>query len=281
MLHTALLMLGVGIFAGIMGSILGIGGGMIVTPIVTLAMGLDIKYAIGASIIAVIATSSGSTIAFLKDDVLNLRVAMFLEIATTIGAIIGALLTGAFEPMILYILFGSLLVFSSWNMYRKMRSGQEVLQQVHADKWAEKFNLNSSYYDKNTKQQVDYQVENVPGGFLIMLGAGLASGMLGIGSGALKVMAMDGAMKMPLKPSSATSNLMMGVTAAASATVYFFNGSIRPDLAVPLALGILGGSTIGTRIMQILPSKIIRLIFIPILLYLGLQMILKGFGVTI
>ena len=281
MLHTALLMLGVGIFAGIMGSILGIGGGMIVTPIVTLAMGLDIKYAIGASIIAVIATSSGSTIAFLKDDVLNLRVAMFLEIATTIGAIIGALLTGAFEPMILYILFGSLLVFSSWNMYRKMRSGQEVLQQVHADKWAEKFNLNSSYYDKNTKQQVDYQVENVPGGFLIMLGAGLASGMLGIGSGAFKVMAMDGAMKMPLKPSSATSNLMMGVTAAASATVYFFNGSIRPDLAVPLALGILGGSTIGTRIMQILPSKLIRLSSIPILLYLGLQMILKGFGVTI
>lgn len=281
MLHTALLMLGVGIFAGIMGSILGIGGGMIVTPIVTLAMGLDIKYAIGASIIAVIATSSGSTIAFLKDDVLNLRVAMFLEIATTIGAIIGALLTGAFDPMILYILFGSLLVFSSWNMYRKMRSGQEALQQVTADKWAEKFNLNSSYYDKNTKQQVDYQVENVPGGFLIMLGAGLASGMLGIGSGAFKVMAMDGAMKMPLKPSSATSNLMMGVTAAASATVYFFNGSIRPDLAVPLALGILGGSTIGTRIMQVLPSKIIRLIFIPILLYLGLQMILKGFGVTI
>lgn len=281
MLHTALLMLGVGIFAGIMGSILGIGGGMIVTPIVTLAMGLDIKYAIGASIIAVIATSSGSTIAFLKDDVLNLRVAMFLEIATTIGAIIGALLTGAFDPMILYILFGSLLVFSSWNMYRKMRSGQEVLQHVTADKWAEKFNLNSSYYDKNTKQQVDYQVENVPGGFLIMLGAGLASGMLGIGSGAFKVMAMDGAMKMPLKPSSATSNLMMGVTAAASATVYFFNGSIRPDLAAPLALGILGGSTIGTRIMQVLPSKIIRLIFIPILLYLGLQMILKGFGVAI
>ena len=281
MLHTALLMLGVGIFAGIMGSILGIGGGMIVTPIVTLAMGLDIKYAIGASIIAVIATSSGSTIAFLKDDVLNLRVAMFLEIATTIGAIIGALLTGAFDPMILYILFGSLLVFSSWNMYRKMRSGQEVLQHVTADKWAEKFNLNSSYYDKNTKHQIDYQVENVPGGFLIMLGAGLASGMLGIGSGAFKVMAMDGAMKMPLKPSSATSNLMMGVTAAASATVYFFNGSIRPDLAVPLALGILGGSTIGTRIMQVLPSKIIRLIFIPILLYLGLQMILKGFGVAI
>lgn len=281
MLDTALLMLLVGVFAGIMGAILGIGGGMIVTPIVTLAMGLDIKYAIGASIVAVIATSSGSTIAFLKDDVLNLRVAMFLEIATTIGAIIGALLTGAFDPTILYVLFGSLLVFSSWNMYRKMRAGKEVLKRVHPDKWAEKLNLNSSYYDKNLKKQVDYQVENIPGGFLIMLGAGLASGMLGIGSGAFKVMAMDGAMKMPLKPSSATSNLMMGVTAAASATVYFFNGSIRPDIAVPLALGILVGSTFGSRIMQILPSKMIRIIFIPILLYLGLQMILKGFGVTI
>lgn len=281
MLDTALLMLLVGIFAGIMGAILGIGGGMIVTPIVTLAMGLDIKYAIGASIVAVIATSSGSTIAFLKDDVLNLRVAMFLEIATTIGAIIGALLTGAFDPTILYVLFGSLLVFSSWNMYRKMRAGKEVLKRVHPDKWAEKLNLNSSYYDKNLKKQVDYQVENIPGGFLIMLGAGLASGMLGIGSGAFKVMAMDGAMKMPLKPSSATSNLMMGVTAAASATVYFFNGSIRPDIAVPLALGILVGSTFGSRIMQILPSKAIRIIFIPILLYLGLQMMLKGFGVTI
>ncbi|KRL87222.1 hypothetical protein FC32_GL001841 [Ligilactobacillus apodemi DSM 16634 = JCM 16172] len=274
-------MLLVGVFAGTMGAILGIGGGMIVTPIVTLAMGLDIKYAIGASIIAVIATSSGSTIAFLKDDVLNLRVAMFLEIATTIGAIVGALLTGAFDPFILYILFGALLVFSSWNMYRKLHRGEEGLQKVTADKWAKKFKLNSSYYDKNLQKQIDYQVENVPQGFLIMLGAGLASGMLGIGSGAFKVMAMDGAMKMPLKPSSATSNLMMGVTAAASATVYFFNGSIRPDLAVPLALGILGGSALGSRIMQHLPSRIIRIIFIPILLYLGLQMILKGFGVAI
>lgn len=280
-MQTAILMFGVGIFAGVMGAILGIGGGMFVTPIVTLAMGLDIKYAIGASIVSVIATSSGSTIAFLKDDVLNLRVAMFLEIATTAGAIIGAMLTGVFSPTILYVLFGSFLVFSSWNMVKKLRRGEEVIHKVQADKWAEKFKLNSSYYDKNKKEQIDYQVENVPGGFTIMLGAGLASGMLGIGSGAFKVMAMDGAMKMPLKPSSATSNLMMGVTAAASATVYFFNGSIRPDLAVPLALGIICGSTFGSRIMQVLPSKLIRIIFVPILLYLGLQMILKGFGVSI
>ena len=281
MINTVVTMILVGTFAGTMGAILGIGGGMIVTPIVTMLLGLDIKYAIGASIIAVIATSSGSTIAFLRDDVLNLRVAMFLEIATTIGAILGAILTGVVSPSVLYFLFGCLLIFSSWNMYRKLKSNNEILKRVQPDKWATKLRLNSSYYDKNLKQQIDYQVENIPGGFLIMLGAGLASGMLGIGSGAFKVMAMDNAMKMPLKPSSATSNLMMGVTAAASATVYFFNGSIRPDIAVPLALGILVGAAFGSRIMQILPARIIRMIFIPILLYLGLQMALKAFGVSI
>ena len=181
------------------------------------------------------------------------------------------------------------------NTIEKLDSAGELLERVtdvfynllnaasdeEKEQLAEKFKLNSSYYDKNLHRQIDYQVENIPGGAAIMFGAGLASGMLGIGSGAFKVMAMDGAMKMPLKPSSATSNLMMGVTAAASATVYFFNGSIKPEIAVPLALGIIGGATVGSRIMQLLPSKIIRGIFIPILLYLGLQMILKGFGVTI
>ncbi|MCP9329009.1 sulfite exporter TauE/SafE family protein [Liquorilactobacillus satsumensis] len=279
MSNDILILLLIGLFAGTMGAILGLGGGIIITPIVTLALGLEIKYAIGASIIAVIATSSGATIAFLKDDVLNLRVAMFLEIATTIGAIAGAILTGVINSGFLYVLFGSLLVFSSWNMLRKLRAGQEVLQLTHPDKIATRFKLNDSYYDKNIKAKIDYQVEHIPTGLSIMFGAGLASGMLGIGSGAFKVMALDNAMKMPLKPASATSNLMMGVTAAASATVYFFNGSIRPDIAVPLALGILVGATIGSRIMQLLPSKIIRAVFIPVLLYLGLQMILKGTGV--
>ncbi|CAJ1225848.1 sulfite exporter TauE/SafE family protein [Levilactobacillus zymae] len=277
--QTALIMLGVGIFAGIAGAILGIGGGMIITPILTLGMGLNIKYAIGASIIAVIATSSGSTIAYLRDNVLNLRVAMFLEIATTIGAIVGALLTGVLDPKYLYLLFGCLLVFSSWNMYRKLRRGQEVLQRVEPDKIATKLKLNGSYYDKAEMKDVDYQVENVPAGFSVMFGAGVASGLLGIGSGAFKVMAMDTFMKMPLKPSSSTSNLMMGVTAAASATVYFFNGSILPTIAVPMALGILVGAVVGSRIMQILPSRWIRIAFIPILLYIGGQMVFKGLGV--
>jgi len=280
-IYSLLLMLGVGMLAGVFGAILGIGGGMIITPVLTLGLGLDIKYAIGASIIAVIATSSGSTIAYLKDEMLNLRVAMFLEIATTVGAVIGAVLTGLVHPTFLYFLFGALLVFTTYNMIRKLMMKNEDAQDVTADRLATKLNLNGTYYDKALKKQVDYQVQNVPGGFTMMFGAGLASGLLGIGSGAFKVLAMDTIMHMPLKPSSATSNLMMGVTAAASAMGYFFNGSIKAGIAAPLAIGILLGALIGTRIMQHLKPRLIRMIFVPVMLYLGIQMIMKGFGVTI
>ena len=274
-------MLGVGVIAGIFGAILGIGGGMIVTPILTLGLGLDIKYAIGASIIAVIATSSGSTIAYLRDEMLNLRVAMFLEIATTVGAVLGAVLTGVLDATFLYFLFGALLVFTTYNMIRKLMSKNGALPSVKDDKLATQLNLNGTYYDKALNKQVDYQVENVPGGFSMMFGAGVASGLLGIGSGAFKVLAMDTIMHMPLKPSSATSNLMMGVTAAASAMVYFFNGSIKPGIAAPLAIGIIVGALIGSRIMTRLKPRLIRMIFVPVMLYLGIQMIAKGFGVTI
>lgn len=281
MLNSIMIMLIVGIAVGVLGSILGIGGGMIITPVLTLGFDLDIKYAIGASIIAVIATSSGATIAYLKDNVLNLRVAMFLEIATSIGAIMGALLTGVIRPVFLYLLFGLLLFFSGANMVRKLWGKQVQTNADSDDSIAKKLKLNGSYYDKNLHKQVDYKVTNVPSGITIMFGAGIASGLLGIGSGAFKVIAMDTFMKMPLKPSSSTSNLMMGVTAAASATIYFFNGSILPQIAVPMALGIIVGAAVGSRVMQIMPARMLRMIFIPILLYLGLQMILKGFGVTI
>ncbi|WP_172643341.1 sulfite exporter TauE/SafE family protein [Lactiplantibacillus fabifermentans] len=280
-MYSLLLMLGVGVLAGVFGAILGIGGGLIVTPVLTLMLGLDIKYAIGASVIAVIATSSGSTIAYLKDEMLNLRVAMFLEIATTVGAILGAVLTGIVHATFLYFLFGALLVFTTYNMIRKLMNKNSDTPNVKADALATKLNLNGSYYEKTTGQEVDYQVENVPGGFSMMFGAGFASGLLGIGSGAFKVLAMDTIMHMPLKPSSATSNLMMGVTAAASAMVYFFNGSIKPGIAAPLAIGILVGATIGSRIMQRLKPRFIRMLFVPVMFYLGIQMILKGFGVTI
>ncbi|MGX7329150.1 sulfite exporter TauE/SafE family protein [Enterococcus bulliens] len=268
-----------GILAGILGAILGLGGGIIVTPFLTLALGIDIKYAIGASVISVIATSSGASIAYLKDDLLNLRVAMFLEIATTLGAIVGALLTGLFAPNILYMFFGSLLVFSAYNMVKKLIGRKkETIFQDTVSPVVEKLRLNGAYYDKQEKRMISYQLTNLTGGFSMMFGAGIASGLLGIGSGAFKVLAMDTIMKMPLKPSSATSNLMMGVTAAASAMIYLFNGSIQPMIAAPLAIGVLIGSTIGTRIMQYLKTRTIRIIFVPILLYLGIQMIIKGFG---
>lgn len=280
LINSILILAGVGLFAGIFGAIFGIGGGMIVTPIMTIALGLDIKYAIGASVISVIATSSGASIAYLKDDMLNLRVAMFLEIATTVGAILGAILTGVLPAKVLYVLFGMLLIFSSWNMLHKLRASKEEVENTTPDELSEKLELNSTYYDQANQKQVDYKVSNVPGGFTMMFGAGLASGLLGVGSGAFKVIAMDTIMKMPLKPSSATSNLMMGVTAAASATVYFFNGSIKPEIAAPLAIGILVGATIGSRIMQHLQAKLLRKIFIPVLFLIGLQMFLKGFGVS-
>lgn len=280
-MNSMLLLLIMGVAAGCLGAILGIGGGMIITPVLTIMMGLPIKYAIGASIISVIATSSGSTIAYLKDDMLNLRVAMFLEIATTVGAIMGALLVGVFSSNFLYVLFGFFLLYSTYNMIRKLFSNKGEAVYTDDDKIVDKFKLASTYYDKAEQKQVDYSMKNVPGGFVMMWAAGLASGLLGIGSGAFKVIAMDTIMKMPLKPSSATSNLMMGVTAAASATVYFFNGSIRPDIAGPLAIGVLVGATIGARLMQVLKPRVIRMIFIPIILYMGVQMALKGFGVNI
>ena len=147
------------------------------------------------------------------------------------------------------------------------------------DRWAKKLKLEGSYYDQLIGKEQSYQVTHVPGGFAMMFGAGLASGLLGIGSGVFKVIAMDTIMRMPLKPSSATSNLMMGVTAAASATVYFFNGSIQPHIAGPLAIGILIGAAIGTRLMQRVQARVLRMIFVPILFIMGMQMILKGFGV--
>lgn len=278
MIEQLIIMLFTGIAAGIFGSLLGLGGGMIVTPILTVFLGVDIKYAIGASIIAVIATSSGSAIAFLKDDIVNLRVAMFLEIFTTLGALLGAVLSSYMKATWLFFLFGALLLFQVWNMINKIRhpKSDEVLNTQ--DELATKLQLNGSYYDKQQKQTVNYTLEKVPAGSSVMFGAGIASGLLGIGSGAFKVMAMDGVMKMPLKPSSATSNVMMGVTASASALVYFFNGMLQPLIAVPIAVGVVGGATIGSRVMQYLPAKLLRYIFVPVVLIMAIQLIMKGFG---
>jgi uncharacterized membrane protein YfcA len=264
--------------AGVLGSILGLGGGIIVTPALTLLFGIDIQYAIGASIVSVIATSSGAAIAYIKDRLTNIRIGMFLEIATTIGAITGAFLSGIIDPMFLYVIFGILLLYSAIAMLRKVRA--ELPGEIAAHPVAEKLKLNGSYFDKALGRKVDYNVAGVYGGFGMMYAAGTISGLLGIGSGIFKVMAMDLFMKLPLKVSSATSNFMIGVTAAASAGVYLLRGDIDPSIAAPVALGVLLGATAGTRIMQKLKSRTIRLIFIPILGYISVEMILKGFGLV-
>ena len=272
----------IAVFAGFLGSLVGLGGGIIITPALTILFGFDIKYAIGASIVAVIATSSGSAIAFVKDHVSNMRVGMLLEVFTTAGGVVGALMAGVFSSKLLYIFFSLILLNSFYGMLKKtglITKLKKEEENVENDKYADKYKLNSTYYDKATGETVKYNVTNVPQGSLVMFGAGFASGLLGIGSGAFKVVALDTYMKLPIKVSTATSNFMMGVTATASALIYFFNGTINPAVAAPIAIGTLIGSRTGAKVMQRLDAKYIRYIFLPILLFTIINMFLKGLGV--
>lgn len=264
----------IAIVAGFLGSLLGLGGGIIITPVLTLFFHLDIRYAIGASIVSVIATSSGAAVAYIKDRITNIRIGMFLEIGTTLGAITGAFLGGLVDPRYLYIVFGVLLLYSAVMMLKKV--GSELPENVRTHPLARKLALNGSYYDKVLGRQVDYQVDGVYGGLGMMYGAGVISGLLGIGSGIFKVMAMDLVMKLPMKVSSATSNFMIGVTAAASAGVYFLRGDIDPKIAAPVALGVLMGATVGTRVMERMRSRTLRILFVPVLAVVACQMIFKG-----
>ncbi|EGD47501.1 protein of unknown function DUF81 [Ruminiclostridium papyrosolvens DSM 2782] len=274
MITTKVIILFISVLAGFLGSLLGLGGGIIITPALTLMLGIDIKYAIGASIISVIATSSGSAIAYLKDRITNVRVGMFLEIATTTGALTGAFLAGLFSTKYLYLIFGLLLLYSAISMFNKRK--QELPKDISPSPLAEKLKLSGAYYDKVLSETVEYNVTGVYGGFGMMYAAGIISGLLGIGSGIFKVMAMDSFMKLPMKVSTATSNFMIGVTAAASAGIYLSRGNINPGIAAPVALGVLLGASIGTKVMQRLKSSTLRLVFIPVLLYVSIEMIVKG-----
>ena len=262
------------ILAGTLGSMLGLGGGIIITPTISLLLGFDIKFAFGASLISVIATSSGAAITYIKDNITNTRIGMFLEIATTSGAITGAMLSGIIKSKYLYIIFGLLLIYSGIAMLKRVR--EELPQQVKLSDMARKLNLNGKYFDKALGKNVEYNVDDVKSGFGVMYVAGILSGLLGIGSGVFKIMAMDIFMKLPLKVSTATSNFMMGVTAAASAGIYLMKGYIDPKIAAPVAIGVLIGSNIGTRMMQQMKSKTLRKLFIPVLFYVAFEMIMKG-----
>jgi uncharacterized membrane protein YfcA len=259
------------VLAGFLGSLTGLGGGVIVTPVLTLFLGVDIRYAIGASLVSVIATSSGAAAAYVKDGLSNIRIGMFLEIATTLGAVFGAFLGTHISTKILAVIFGLILLQSAWSTAREHRNTSNPLP---PDPLGESLQLNGTY--TNNGQPEPYQVHRVKTGFALMLGAGTISGLLGIGSGSLKVIAMDSAMQLPFKVSAATSNFMIGVTAAASASLYLSRGYVLPAIAMPVMLGVLLGSIAGARFLPILPVKLLRRVFAIVVGIIAVQMIVSG-----
>jgi uncharacterized membrane protein YfcA len=271
-----LVMLG-SILAGFVGALAGLGGGLFVVPLLTLVFGLPIHEAIGASIVSVIATSSGAAAAYVRDHITNLRVGMFLEIATTLGALTGAFVAIYTSQTMLFIIFAIILLISAAPLLLHM--GEDLPSPVTNDRWANALSLADSYSDQQSGREIAYQVTNTPVGFGMMYLAGMVSGLLGIGSGVFKVMAMDLAMHLPIKVSSTTSNFMIGVTAAASAGVYFLRGQIHPLVAAPVALGVLIGAMSGARVLPYISNQRLRQIFVIVVLLVAIQMLLRGFGI--
>ena len=259
------------IFAGFLGAILGLGGGIILIPVLTLYFGVNIKYAVAASLISIIATSSGAAAGFLKDHLTNLRLAVLLEVGTVLGAIVGFLVSRYISGSILFLLFGFFLLMSALMILRRRESSEMTVDHP----WSQKLKLASRYPGPDGKM-IDYGVANVPFGLIAMFGAGILSALLGIGSGIFKVLAMDNAMKLPVKVSSATSNFMIGVTASASAGAYLLQGDVRPEIAGPVAFGIIVGSWIGAKAMVKMPALLIRRVFVVVLVIVSAQMIWKG-----
>lgn len=267
---TLILLLGA-YLAGLVGSLTGLGGGVVVIPLLTLVFHVDIRYAIGAALLASIANSSGAASAYIKEGITNIRLGMFLEIATTVGAVVGALIAIYTPTNTIAILFGCVLLFSAAMTLRK--KNQEAL--TEGSKLSAVLKLNSSY--PAPTGPVEYKLKNVGAGFSIMTVAGVMSGLLGIGSGALKVLAMDTAMKIPFKVSTTTSNFMIGVTAAASAVVYLQRGYMDPGIAFPVVLGVLGGAFTGAKLLTRINPSTLRIIFCIAITFVALEMIYNGY----
>lgn len=265
--------------AGVLGSLLGLGGGVIVVPVLTLVFGIDIHYAVGASIVSVIATSSGATTSVLRQGIANLRAGMLLETATSTGAVAGAMAAALVSSNFLYLIFGLILAYSALAMFRR-RHADESPNRAN-DGWSKRLHLAGEYLDRATGKVVRYGVVGVPLALGLMFIAGVVSGLLGIGSGVLKVPAMDLAMKLPMKVSTATSNFMIGVTAAAGAAVHFSQGDIVPLVAAPVALGVLAGAVLGGRTLGRVQSQSIRTIFVVVMVIISAQMAARGLGIYI
>jgi len=257
--------------AGFLGALTGLGGGVVIVPALTLMLGVDIKYAIGASLVSVIATSSGAAAAYVKEGYSNIRIGMLLEIATTIGAIVGAYLAAKVGTHAIAVLFGLVLLQAAYEtVFRARHDGTPI----ESDALGKRLRLGGDYPVDGSRQV--YGVHNVPLGFSLMFGAGTLSGLLGIGSGAVKVIAMDRAMKIPFKVSTTTSNFMIGVTAAASAGVYLGRGYIDPRIAMPVMLGVLAGAFLGTKVLVRVRVRTLRLVFALVIFLLAIQMIVNG-----
>jgi len=262
---------GIAVSAGFLGSLTGLGGGVVLTPALTALLGVDLRYAIGASLVSVIATSSGAASAYVREGYSNIRIGMFLEIATTAGAISGAYLAALIPTSTLAVIFGAILLYSAW-LSSRTKSGERPL--TSSAPLAERLRLPSTYPTEHGPQP--YGVRRVKTGFSLMFVAGIVSGLLGIGSGALKVLAMDQAMRIPFKVSTTTSNFMIGVTAAASAGVYLHRGYIDPALAMPVMLGVLAGSFLGARRLAGAKVRVLRLVFGCVVAALAIEMIYSG-----
>jgi hypothetical protein len=258
------------VLAGLLGALTGLGGGVVIVPALALLFHIDIRYAIGASLVSVIATSSGAAVSYVREGFSNVRIGMFLEMATTVGALVGAYLTARISTSAIGIIFGITLLYSAWASFREKEN-----ELPHApNALAEKLKLIGDYPTARGRQA--YIAQNVPAGFGIMFVAGILSGLLGIGSGAVKVLAMDHAMKLPFKVSTTTSNFMIGVTAAASAGIYLGRGYIAPGLAAPVMLGVLAGSILGARLLVRIRVPVLRVVFAVVIVALGVEMIYSG-----
>lgn len=257
--------------AGFLGALTGLGGGVVIVPLLVILFGVDIRYAAGASLVSVIATSSGSAAAYVRKGYTNIRVGMFLEMATTMGALLGAFLTTRLHPSLVSTVFGLVLLYSAYVSFTTRHGAEEVL---FPDPLAERLRLDGSY--PTAEGEKAYHVQNVPAGFGLMFVAGTLSGLLGIGSGAFKVLAMDRAMRLPFKVATTTSNFMIGVTAAASAGIYLNRGYLDPGLAMPVMLGVLVGSLLGVRQLFKRKTNLLRAVFSVVILFLAIEMIYNG-----
>lgn len=267
----SLLVLIFAFFAGLLGALTGLGGGVIITPFLVLLFHVDIHSAMGASLISVIATSSGSASAYLREGYTNLRIGMFLETVAVIGAFIGALLIAFISKTFLILLFSLLLFFSA---YLTMQRREEYEQYPTSHPWAVTLKLNGSYPLKD--HLATYQVQNVPLALVIMGIAGLIGGLLGVGSGVLKVLAMDHALKLPYKVATTTSNFMIGITAAVSVGIYFSHGYIDPNITYPVMIGVIIGSFLGAKILAKIHTRTLRIIFSIVICLIGVQMLYQA-----